>query len=89
MVDALVLLKPANWLVAFVHGSGSSRLSPRNRRLLELGREARSLRLLAPSQLAIVADATTVEEQGALGEGSRLAGDWFGRHLARLEEQAA
>ena len=49
--------------------------------VIELNREARSL-LRAPSELAIVPGATHLfEEPGALEEVSRLAGDWFERHL--------
>ena len=51
--------------------------------VLELNREARSL-LRAPSELAIVPGATHLfEEPGALEEVSRLAGEWFERHLTR------
>jgi putative phosphoribosyl transferase len=51
--------------------------------VLELNREARSL-LRAPSEIAIVPGATHLfEEPGALEEVSRLAGEWFERHLIR------
>ena len=51
--------------------------------VIELNRDARSL-LRAPSELAIVPGATHLfEEPGALQEVSRLAGEWFERHLAR------
>lgn len=51
--------------------------------VIELNREARSL-LRAPSELAIVPGATHLfEEPGALEEVSRLAGEWFERHLTR------
>ena len=51
--------------------------------VIELNREARRL-LQAPSELAIVPGATHLfEEPGALEEVSRLAGDWFERHLGR------
>ena len=51
--------------------------------VIELNRDARRL-LQAPSELAIVPGATHLfEEPGALGEVSRLAGDWFERHLGR------
>ena len=51
--------------------------------VIELNREARSL-LRAPSELAIVPGATHLfEELGALEEVSRLAGEWFERHLTR------
>jgi len=49
--------------------------------VLELNREARRL-LAGPSEFAIVPGATHLfEEPGALEEVSRLAGDWFERHL--------
>jgi hypothetical protein len=39
--------------------------------------------LLAPSEVAVVPGATHLfEEPGALDEVARLAGTWFGRHLA-------
>jgi len=51
--------------------------------VIELNREARSL-LRARSELAIVPGATHLfEEPGALEEVSRLAGEWFERHLTR------
>jgi putative phosphoribosyl transferase len=51
--------------------------------VIDLNREARSL-LRAPSELAIVPGATHLfEEPGALEEVSRLAGEWFERHLTR------
>jgi putative phosphoribosyl transferase len=51
--------------------------------VIELNREVRRL-LQAPSELAIVPGATHLfEEPGALEEVSRLAGDWFERHLSR------
>jgi putative phosphoribosyl transferase len=51
--------------------------------VLELNREARSL-LRAPSELSMVPRATHLfEEPGALEEVSRLAGEWFERHLIR------
>ena len=51
--------------------------------VLKLNRGARSL-LRAPSELSIVPGATHLfEEPGALEEVSRLAGDWFERHLPR------
>jgi len=51
--------------------------------VLELNRDAQS-RLRGPSELSIVPGATHLfEEPGALDEVSRLAGDWFERHLAR------
>jgi len=50
--------------------------------VIELNREALA-RLNAPKQLAIVPGATHLfEERGALDEVSRLARDWFVRHLA-------
>ena len=49
--------------------------------VLELNREAQRL-LRAPSELAVVPGATHLfEESGALEEVSRLAGEWFERHL--------
>ncbi len=49
--------------------------------VLELNREAQS-RLQTPSELAIIPEATHLfEESGALQEVSRLAGEWFKRHL--------
>jgi len=49
--------------------------------VLELNRQARSM-LRAPSELSIVPGATHLfEEPAALEEVSRLAGEWFGRHL--------
>ncbi len=51
--------------------------------VLRLNREAQS-RLQAPSELSVVQEATHLfEEPGALEEVSRLAADWFERHLAR------
>ena len=51
--------------------------------VLELNREAQRL-LHAPSELAVVPGATHLfEEPGALEEVSRLAGDWFERHLSK------
>jgi len=56
--------------------------------VLELNRGAREL-LQAPSQLAVVPGATHLfEEPGALEEVSRLAGDWFERHLRAAGERA-
>ena len=53
----------------------------RDELVLELNREARA-RLRAPSELAIVPGATHLfEEPGALKQVSRLAGDWFKRHM--------
>jgi putative phosphoribosyl transferase len=50
--------------------------------VLELNREAQAM-LLAPSEVAVVPGATHLfEEPGALDEVARLAGTWFGRHLA-------
>jgi len=50
--------------------------------VIELNREALA-RLNAPKQLVIVPGATHLfEERGALDEVSRLARDWFVRHLA-------
>jgi len=52
--------------------------------VLELNREARRL-LGGPSELAVVPGATHLfEEPGALDEVSRLAGDWFERHLRHV-----
>jgi putative phosphoribosyl transferase len=49
--------------------------------VLELNRDARRL-LPGPSELAVVPGATHLfEEPGALEEVSRLAGEWFERHL--------
>ena len=57
--------------------------------VLELNRDAVTL-LRAPSELAIVPGATHLfEEPGALEEVSRLAGEWFGRHLDRTRETSA
>ena len=57
--------------------------------VIELNREARSL-LRAPSELAIVPGATHLfEEPGALKEVSRLAGEWFERHLIRVGAPSA
>jgi putative phosphoribosyl transferase len=53
--------------------------------VLELNREAQSL-LRSPSEIAIVPGATHLfEEPGALEEVSRLADEWFERHLIRAE----
>jgi putative phosphoribosyl transferase len=55
--------------------------------VLELNREAQEL-LKAPSELAVVPGATHLfEEPGALDEVSRLAGDWFARHLRAAGER--
>ena len=57
--------------------------------VLELNRDAGTL-LRAPSELAIVRGATHLfEEPGALEEVSRLAGEWFERHLDRTREKSA
>jgi putative phosphoribosyl transferase len=57
--------------------------------VIELNRDARSL-LRAPSELAIVPGATHLfEEPGALQEVSRLAGEWFERHLIRAGPPSA
>lgn len=57
--------------------------------VIELNRQARSM-LRAPSELAIVPGATHLfEEPGALEEVSRLAGDWFERHLVPAGARAA
>ena len=56
--------------------------------VLELNREAQRL-IQAPSELAVVPGATHLfEEPGALEEVSRLAGDWFERHLRAAGERA-
>ena len=56
--------------------------------VLELNRDARRL-LQAPSELVVVPGATHLfEEPGALQEVSRLAGEWFERHL-RKDDGAA
>jgi len=57
--------------------------------VLELNREAQSL-LRGRSEIAIVPGATHLfEEPGALKEVSRLAGEWFERHLKPATERAA
>ena len=57
--------------------------------VLELNRDAVTL-LRTPCELAIVPGATHLfEEPGALEEVSRLAGEWFGRHLDRTRETTA
>ena len=57
--------------------------------VLELNREARRL-LQATSELAVVPGATHLfEEPGALEEVSRLAGEWFERHLQRGDGEAS
>ena len=59
-----------------------------DRIVLELNREAQRL-LQAPSELAVVPGATHLfEEPGALEEVSRLAGDWFERHLRAAGKRA-
>ena len=61
----------------------------RDELVLELNREAQH-QLNAPSELAIVPDATHLfEEPGALEAVSRLAGAWFERHLKPARERAA
>jgi len=56
--------------------------------VLELNRDAQEL-LQAPSELAVVPGATHLfEEPGALEEVSRLAGEWFERHLRAAKERA-
>jgi putative phosphoribosyl transferase len=56
--------------------------------VLALNRDAQEL-LQAPSELAVVPGATHLfEEPGALEEVSRLAGDWFERHLRAAGERA-
>jgi putative phosphoribosyl transferase len=55
----------------------------RDPEVLELNQHA-LVRLEVESRLEVVADATHLfEEPGALEEVSRLAGDWFVRHLRR------
>jgi putative phosphoribosyl transferase len=57
--------------------------------VLELNRDAQEL-LQAPSELAVVPGATHLfEEPGALEVVSRLAGDWFQRHLGAAGVRAA
>ena len=57
--------------------------------VLELNRDARRL-LRAPSGLAVVPGATHLfEEPGALEQVSKLAGEWFQRHLARAPDTSA
>ena len=57
--------------------------------VLELNRDARRL-LQAPSELAVVPGATHLfEEPGALEEVSRLAGEWFERHLRKDDGEAS
>jgi putative phosphoribosyl transferase len=57
--------------------------------VLELNREARSV-LRSPSEIAIVPGATHLfQEPGALEEVTRLAGEWFKRHLIRAEGRPA
>lgn len=57
--------------------------------VLELNRQAQSM-LRAPSELTIVRGATHLfEEPGALEEVSRLAGEWFGRHLVPAPARTA
>jgi putative phosphoribosyl transferase len=57
--------------------------------VLELNREARS-RLRSASELAVVAGATHLfEEPCALEQVSKLAGDWFQRHLIPIGARAA
>ena len=57
--------------------------------VLELNHEAQRL-LQAPSELAVVPGATHLfEEPGALEEVSRLAGDWFQRHLHKGNGKAS
>ncbi|MGZ4183290.1 MAG: phosphoribosyltransferase family protein [Solirubrobacteraceae bacterium] len=61
----------------------------RDEMVLELNRDAGTL-LRAPSELAIVPGATHLfEEPGALEEVSRLAGEWFERHLDRTRKTSA
>ena len=61
----------------------------RDELVLELNRDA-SARLRAPCELAVVTGATHLfEEPGALEEVSRLAADWFERHLAAASSRAA
>ena len=52
---------------------------------IQLNREALA-RLSSEKELAIVPGATHLfEEPCALAEIARLAGEWFGRHLARIK----
>ena len=54
--------------------------------VLELNEQARTL-LNAPAELVVVPGATHLfEEPGALEEVSRLAGDWFERHLCHAAD---
>jgi putative phosphoribosyl transferase len=53
----------------------------RDPQVLEMNQQARQ-RLRAENELSIVEGATHLfEEPGALEEVTRLAADWFGRHL--------
>jgi putative phosphoribosyl transferase len=57
--------------------------------VLELNREAQG-QLQRPCELAVISGATHLfEEPGALDEVSRLAGEWFERHLAVVGETVA
>ncbi|MFP5306108.1 MAG: phosphoribosyltransferase, partial [Gammaproteobacteria bacterium] len=56
--------------------------------VLTLNRQAYA-QLPSPKELAVVAGATHLfEEPGALDQVARLAGDWFQRHCARVQEAA-
>jgi hypothetical protein len=74
----------ARGLVLFAHGSGSSRLSPRNRAVAADLNEAGFGTLL----LDLLTEEEELEEPGALEEVSRLAAEWFGRWMQPLSAGA-
>lgn len=81
LIGDLNEVRGAPGTVVFAHGSGSSRLSSRNRRVAGvLNRSGFSTLLF---DLLTEAEAHLFEEPGALDEVARLAADWFGRHLVR------
>jgi alpha/beta superfamily hydrolase len=92
---SLTLPKEAMIIVLFVHGSGSSRHSPRNQfvahvlivgghddAVLELNMQAQQ-QMRCEVKLEIVPEATHLfEEPGALDRVAQLASDWFRHHAA-------
>lgn len=69
-------------LVAFAHGSGSSRFSSRNQQVARYLNEQARERMRTHCELTIVPGATHLfEEPGTLDEVQSLAGGWFREHL--------
>lgn len=80
----LALPEPANGIVLFAHGSGSSRFSPRNTYVAEALQEAGLGTLLFDLLTDEEASdrARVFEEPGTLDEAIALAREWFVGHLS-------